>query len=282
MRNFAYIQPDSIADAALAAAEEGAVLKAGGVDLLDLMKSDIVRPRALVNLLSLKNASVMRGISRQPDGLHIGALTTLGHVASHPEVPPVLAQAAGSAATPQIRNVATVGGNIAQRPRCWYLRSATFPCARKGGNTCYAQEGENKYHALFDNDECTVVSGSSLGAPLLALDATVVTTQRKIPIAAFFVPTTADITKEHVLVPGEIILEVVVPTAALAWKNAYREAVERESSDWALVSAAVTMVFDGRRVQSSRLVLGAVAAVPYRVPAAEAALQGQALTPATG
>jgi xanthine dehydrogenase YagS FAD-binding subunit len=193
----------------------------------------------------------------------------------------VLAHAAGSAATPQIRNVATVGGNIAQRPRCWYFRSATFPCARKGGNTCYTQKGESKYHALFDNGECAVVSGSSLSAPLVALDATVVTTKRRIPIEKFFVPTTVDITKEHVLEPGEIITEIVVPAAAKGWKNAYREAAERESQDWSLVSAAVTLQMEGGTVKAARVVLGAVAAVPYRVPAAEAALVGKKINEAS-
>jgi xanthine dehydrogenase YagS FAD-binding subunit len=192
----------------------------------------------------------------------------------------VLTGAAGAAATPQIRNVATVGGNIAQRPRCWYFRSNTFPCARKEGSTCYAQKGENKYHAIFDNSDCAVVSATSLGVPLVALDAVVVTTKRKIPIEQFFVPTTTDITKEHVLEEGEIITEVLVPASAKAWKNAFREATERDSQDWSLINAAVTLELDGGTVKSARVALGAVAAVPYRVPAAEAALVGKKITEA--
>jgi xanthine dehydrogenase YagS FAD-binding subunit len=279
MRNFAYVLPESIEQAQQAAREKGALLKAGGIDLLDLMKADIIQPQKLVNLLTVKS-SALREISRKEDGLHIGALATLAELALHPEVPAVLAHAAGSAANPQIRNVATVGGNIAQRPRCWYFRSSTFPCARKGGNTCYTQKGESKYHALFDNGECAVVTGSSLSAPLVALDATVVTTKRKIPIEKFFVPTTVDITKEHVLEPGEIITEIVVPAAARGWKNAFKDAGERDSQDWALVSAAVTLEMDGATVKSARVVLGAVAAVPFRVPAAEAALVGKKITEA--
>ena len=277
MRNFAYVLPESMEQAQKAAKEKGAVLKAGGIDLLDMMKADIVQPEKLVNLLSVKGPE-LRQITRKDDGLHIGALVTLAELAAHAEAPSVLAQAAGMAATPQVRNVATVGGNIAQRPRCWYFRSATFPCARKEGNTCYAQKGENKYHALFDNGDCAVVSASSLASPLVALDATVVTNQRKIAIEKFFVPTTTDITKEHVLEPGEIITEVVVPAAAKGWKNAYREAGERESQDWALVAAAVTLDMDGGTVKAARVVLGAVAAVPYRVPAAEQALVGKKIT----
>jgi xanthine dehydrogenase YagS FAD-binding subunit len=277
MRNFGYVLPDSLEQAQTAALEKGAILKAGGIDLLDLMKADIVQPQKLVNLLTVKGPT-LREISRKEDGLHIGALATMADLAAHPEAPAVLAEAAGHAATPQIRNVATVGGNIAQRPRCWYFRSNTFPCARKEGNTCYAQKGENKYHALFDNSDCAVVHGSSLGAPLVALDAVVVTTQRKIPIEKFFVPTTVDITKEHVLAPGAIITEIFIPAASKTWKNAYREAGERDSQDWALVSAAVTLEIEGGTVKSARVALGAVAAVPYRVPAAEAALVGKKIT----
>src|SRR3954463_6343296 len=279
MRNFAYVLPESIADAQKAVKEKGSVFKAGGIDLLDLMKADIVQPQRLVNLLTIKGPE-LRAITRKEDGLHIGALATLADLAAHAEAPAVLAHAAGSAATPQIRNVATVGGNIAQRPRCWYFRSATFPCARKGGNTCYTQKGENKYHALFDNGDCAVVHASSLAAPLVALDAMVVTTKRKIPIEKFFVPTTVDITREHVLEPGEIITEVVIPAAARAWKNAFQEAGERDSQDWSLVSAAVTMQVEGGTVKSARVVLGSVAAIPYRVAAAEAALVGKKVTEA--
>jgi xanthine dehydrogenase YagS FAD-binding subunit len=279
MRNFAYVMPDTIEQAQRAARGQGAILKAGGIDLLDLMKADVIQPQKLVSILNVKGPE-LRKIERKDDGLHIGALVTLADLAAFTDAPEVLAHAAGSAATPQIRNVATVGGNIAQRPRCWYFRSSTFPCARKGGNTCYSQKGENKYHALFDNGDCAVVQASSLAAPLVALDAVVVTTQRKIPIEKFFVPTTVDITKEHVLTEGEIITEVLVPASSKAWRNAFREAAERDSSDWSLVTAAVTLEMNGSAVKSARVVLGAVAAVPYRVPAAEAALAGKPITEA--
>jgi xanthine dehydrogenase YagS FAD-binding subunit len=279
MHNFAYVLPQSLAEAQLAAKEKGAVFKAGGIDLLDLMKGDIIRPEKLVNLLTVKGPA-LREISRKEDGLHIGALVTLADLAAHKEAPPALAEAAGAAATPQIRNVATVGGNIAQRPRCWYFRSNTFPCARKEGNTCFAQKGENKYHAIFDNSECAVVHASSLAVPFLALDATVVTTKRKIPFEKFFVPTTTDITREHVLEEGEIITEVVVPAASKGWKTAFREATERDSQDWSLINAAVVLDLDGGTVKAARVALGAVAAVPYRVAAAEAALVGKKITEA--
>jgi xanthine dehydrogenase YagS FAD-binding subunit len=221
MRNFAYVLPDSIEQASQQASLKGAVLKAGGIDLLDLMKGDIIAPERLVNLSSVKHPG-LREIALKDDGLHIGALVTLAQLAAAKDVPAVLAEAAGKAATPQIRNMATVGGNLAQRVRCWWFRSSTFPCARKEGNQCFAQKGENKYHAVFDNSDCAAVAPSSLSSPLVVLDATVVTTKRRLPIEQFFVPTTVDITKEHVLEPGEIITEVVIPKSALALANAYR------------------------------------------------------------
>jgi xanthine dehydrogenase YagS FAD-binding subunit len=272
MRNFAYVLPESIEQASQQAALKGAVLKAGGIDLLDLMKGDIIAPERLVNLSTVKNPG-LREIALKDDGLHIGALVTLTQLAGAKDVPAVLAEAAGKAATPQIRNVATVGGNLAQRVRCWWFRSSTFPCARKDGNQCYAQKGENKYHAVFDNGDCAAVAPSSLSSPLVVLDATVVTTKRKLPIEQFFVPTTADITKEHVLEPGEIITEVVVPKSS--WKNAYREAGERESQDWQLVSASVALDLNGTTVRGARVALGAVAVVPYRAKAVEDALKGK-------
>ena len=272
MRNFAYVLPESIEQASQQAALKGAVLKAGGIDLLDLMKGDIIAPERLVNLSTVKLPG-LREIALKDDGLHIGALVTLTQLAGAKDVPAVLAEAAGKAATPQIRNVATVGGNLAQRVRCWWFRSSTFPCARKEGNQCYAQKGENKYHAVFDNSDCAAVAPSSLSSPLVVLDATVVTTKRKLPIEQFFVPTTADITKEHVLEPGEIITEVVVPKSS--WKNAYREAGERESQDWQLVSASVALDLNGTMVRAARVALGAVAVVPYRAKAVEDALKGK-------
>jgi xanthine dehydrogenase YagS FAD-binding subunit len=274
MRSFSYVLPDTLEQASEQAALKGAVLKAGGIDLLDMMKGDLIAPERLVNLSSVKNPA-LREIAVKDDGVHVGALVTLTQVAEHKAVPAVVAEAAGKAATPQIRNMATVGGNLAQRVRCWWFRSNTFPCARKEGSQCYAQKGENKYHAVFDNGECAAVAPSSLAPPLVVLDAVVVTNKRRIPIEQFFVPTTKDITKEHVLEPGEIITEVVIPKANSGWKNAYREAGERESQDWQLLSASVALDLNGSTVNAARVALGAVAVVPYRVQDVENALKGK-------
>jgi xanthine dehydrogenase YagS FAD-binding subunit len=274
MRSFSYVLPDTLEQASEQASLKGAILKAGGIDVLDLLKGDLIAPERLVNLSHIKNPA-MREIALKDDGVHVGALVTLAQVAENKAVPAVVAEAAGKAATPQIRNVATVGGNLAQRVRCWWFRSATFPCARKEGNQCYAQNGENKYHAVFDNSECAAVAPSSLSSPLVVLDAVVVTNKRRIPIEQFFVPTTKDITKEHVLEPGEIITEVVIPKATSGWKNAYREAGERESQDWQLLSASVALDLSGSTVNAARVALGAVAVVPYRLQDVENALKGK-------
>ena len=279
MRSFSYVLPDTIEQASEQAKLKGAVLKAGGIDLLDLMKGDIIAPERLINLSNIKSPGI-REIALKDDGLHVGALVTLTQLADAKGVPAVLAEAAGKAATPQIRNMATVGGNLAQRVRCWWFRSATFPCARKEGNQCFAQKGENKYHAVFDNSECAAVGPSSLASPLVVLDAVVVTSKRRIPIEQFFVPTTTDITKEHVLEPGEIITEVVIPKANSGWKNAYREAGERESQDWQLLSASVALEMNGGNVSAARVALGAVAVVPYRVQDVENALKGKPINAA--
>ena len=276
MKSFAYVLPETIEQASTQAMMKGAVLKAGGVDLLDLMKGNIIAPDRLVNLAHVK-VPAMREIALKDDGLHIGALVTLAQLAEFKGVPAVLAEASGKAATPQIRNMATVGGNLAQRVRCWWFRSATFPCARKEGNQCFAQKGENKYHAVFDNSECAAVAPSSLAPPLVVLDAKVVTTKRTLGIEQFFVPTTVDITKEHVLEPGEIITHVIVPKQTSGWKNAYREAGERESQDWQLLSASVALDLSGQQVRAARIALGAVAVVPYRVQAVEEALKGKTI-----
>jgi xanthine dehydrogenase YagS FAD-binding subunit len=280
MRSFSYVLPDTLEQASEQAKLKGTVLKAGGIDLLDLMKGNIISPERLVNLSTIKTPGI-REINLKDDGLHVGALVTLSQLSEFKSGPAVLTEAAGKAATPQIRNVATVGGNLAQRVRCWWFRSASFPCARKEGDQCFAQKGENKYHAIFDNADCAAVGPSSLSSPLVVLDAVVVTTKRRIPIEQFFVPTTLDITREHVLEPGEIITEVVIPKANAGWKNAYREAGERESQDWQLLSASVALDLNGQTVNAARVALGAVAVVPYRAQAVEAALKGKIVNAST-
>jgi xanthine dehydrogenase YagS FAD-binding subunit len=204
---------------------------------------------------------------------------TLAALIDHADTPAVLKQAAEKAATPQIRNAATVGGNLAQRPRCWYFRSPAFLCRKKGGETCYSQNGDNRYHAVFDHDECAIVHPSNLAPALLALDAKVVTNARTLPVAELFALPTVDVARENVLAPGELIREVVIPPGRTG--GAYRDARERGSFDWALVSAAAYVELERGVVKAARLAMGGVSPVPRRAAEAEAALVGRQLTAAS-
>jgi xanthine dehydrogenase YagS FAD-binding subunit len=180
MNKFAFVDCVTV-DEALGQLGGGATIKAGGIDLIDLMKDEIVSPPKLVNI---RNISSLRGITVTQDGLHLGPLSTLTEISSHPEIQKsysALADAAGHAATPQVRNMATLGGNIMQRPRCWYFRSTDFDCKKKNGasDDCHAHTGENQYHAIMNNDVCAMVHPSSTAVPLLAMNAQVELTSRR-------------------------------------------------------------------------------------------------------
>jgi xanthine dehydrogenase YagS FAD-binding subunit len=208
-------------------------------------------------------------------GLHIGPLVTLATLAADPTVQRgyrALAEAAGHAATPQIRNMATVGGNLLQRPRCWYFRSEAH-CKKKGGTLCYAQEGENAYHAIAGNSICAIVQPSATGCALLALDATLEITgeagARLQPLETFFVAPEQDVRREHSLGPREVITGIRVPRVK-GRSSAYFKQGEKESFDWPLAEVAVVLDRGGLgRVQAARIVLGAFAPRPHRARAAE-------------
>src|SRR5579859_5526811 len=180
MNKFAFVDCVTV-DEALGQLGDGATIKAGGIDLLDLMKDDIVAPSKLVNI---RNVSSLRGISADKNGLHLGPLATLSEIAAHPDIQKsytALADAAGHAATPQVRNMATLGGNIMQRPRCWYFRSSDFDCKKKNGasDDCHAHTGENQYHAIMNNSTCAMVHPSSTAEPLLAMNSLVELTSKR-------------------------------------------------------------------------------------------------------
>ncbi len=254
---------------------------AGGQDLHTTMKAYITTPVRVVNL---KTISGLNGIAPAADGgLRIGALVTLTQLIADPAVAkgyPGLAEAAHAVATPQIRNLGTVGGNLGQRPRCWYFRLDGVQCLKKGGTECYAKPGENKYHAIFDTDgPCVIVHPSDLAPMLTALGATVVVTgpggRRTIPVAKFFhLPADGDVRTETVLADGDVITEITLPPAA--GRSAYLKFKERESLDFAMSSVA-GVVSPGK----VSLVLGGVAPVPWRCEAAEAFLAGKTLDEAT-
>ena len=258
---------------------------AGGQDLLTTMKDYTSRPTRLVNLKSIPG---MNRITIGARGLSIGALVTLTQLEEHEGVRksyPGLAEAAHSIASPQIRNLGTVGGNLCQRPRCWYFRLEEVNCFKKGGSECYAASGENKYNAIIAGGPSYIVHPSDLAPMLLALGATVTVAgaagKRVIPLDKFFtLPSEGNIRRENVLKNDDIITEIFVPASGLAARSTYLKFKERDSLDFALASAAVALrLAPNRTVRDARIVLGGVAPIPWRVPAAERFLIGKTLTP---
>jgi xanthine dehydrogenase YagS FAD-binding subunit len=257
---------------------------AGGQDLLTTMKEYITRPTRVVNLKSIRGLN--RVESDGNGGLRIGALVTLNQLAEDANVRrtfPGLAEAAHSIGTPQIRNLGTVGGNLCQRPRCWYFRLEDVVCLKKGGSECYAATGENKYHAIFGGGPSYIVHPSDLAPMLVALGASVNVTggdgTRTIPLDKFFtLPSDGNLRRENVLKNHEIITDVVVPASKFAANSTYLKFKERDSMDFAMsaVAAAVTLGPD-KTVSEARIVLGGVAPIPWRVPKAEAALVGKTM-----
>jgi xanthine dehydrogenase YagS FAD-binding subunit len=242
----------------------------GGQDLLTTMKSYITRPPRVVNL---KTIGGMGGMSVDAAGFHIGALVTLSDLVENPWVAksiPGLVDAVHSIATPQIRNLGTVGGNLGQRPRCWYFRLENTKCLKRGGDTCFAKEGENKYHAIFDTDgPCVMTHPSDLAPMLTALGATVSFTgpngANSVPILHFFVsPTAETVRTENVLPPGSVITGVTIPNSPMLARSVYIKFKERESLDFAMASVAAAVELNGDgTVKQSRVTLGGVAPIPW-------------------
>ena len=269
--------------AAVKGADTGPFLLAGGQDLLTSMKEGIVQPSRVVNLKSVPGLGKIEDLGAK--GLRIGALATIDDLSEHAAVKsrfPGLAEAAKAVASPQIRNLGTVGGNLCQRPRCWYFRLEHVVCLKKGGDTCYSASGENKYNSIFGEGPSYIVHPSDLAPMLVALGATVTIYgakgERTIELEKFFtMPGQGDIKRENILAADEIVTRVDVPASAFAQKSSYLKFRERPSLDFAMSSAAVALAVgaDGR-IADARVVLGAVAPIPWRVPKAEAALKGQA------
>ena len=279
---FSYARPRNLREALQLLSAPGARVHAGGTDLLGCLRDGVFGADTLVSLSGLPD---LRGIRRAPDGgVVIGAMTTLSQVAAHPEIAegyPALAQAAAAAASPQLRNQGTIGGNICQRPRCWYFRG-DFHCARKGGEKCFAVEGENQFHCIFGGDVCFIVHPSDTAPALVALDAIVRITgpngSRSVPAERFFVLPETDYTRENVLTSGEIVTEVVLPPQARGTRGTYRKVRARGSWDFALAGAAVVATVSEGRVDRARIVLSGAAPSPWRVPEAERVIVGQRLT----
>jgi xanthine dehydrogenase YagS FAD-binding subunit len=289
MRAFDYVSPDKKEQiAGLLGSTWGEVeILAGGTDLLSLMKDEITAPRRLVNI---KGIQELHGVSAGPDVVQIGALTTLAEIAGNRDVQslyPVLAAAAGEAASPQIRNLATLGGNLCQRPRCWYFRTGHGLLAMGADGKSLVKEGDNRYHAILGNDgPAYFVSPSTVAPVLIAYGATVRILgprgSRDLALEKFFVIPKSEREREHNLQPNEIVTAVVLPGKKTEGLRAgHYEVRQKEAFDWPYATAAVALVMVGSTVKSARVVMGHVAPVPWVSPEAAKALVGKAITPAT-
>jgi len=293
MKAFAWVSPTTINEAvemlksapAADDVDDAARPLAGGQDILTTMKEYITRPVRIVNLKNIRGLDRIESDGK--GGLKIGALVTLTQLEEHPLVRksfPGLAEAAHSIATPQIRNLGTVGGNLCQRPRCWYYRLEEVICLKKGGSECYAAKGENKYNAILGGGPSYIVHPSDLAPMLVALGASVAVTgaegKRVIALDKFFtLPSEGNIRRENVLKNDEIIMSIQVPASTFAAHSTYLKFKERESMDFAISSVAATVELGANKsVRQARIVLGGVAPIPWRASKAESYLAGKALS----
>ena len=282
MQRFAYLQPQTPAAAAAALAENAnALLKAGGVDVLDLLKERIVSPTLIVDISQIPELRTVT-VDAENGTLRMGTLTTFAQIATHAEVQknwPALIHVASGAATPQVRTMATIGGNLCQRPRCWYFRQEEYLCRKRGGTRCFAQEGDNRYHAIFAHQTCASVHPSAAAIPLLAYEATLHVLdkdgkERAIPLREFFLTPEQDVQREHILKRDEVLTTITVPRLPQRTGSAYMNLKHKQSFDWPLVEAAAVLHLDHGQVRDARVVLGSVAPVPIRSTATEQVLIG--------
>jgi xanthine dehydrogenase YagS FAD-binding subunit len=274
----------STVDDAVDRAAGGAAVLAGGTTLVDLMKLDVLTPGQVVDI----NALPLRGIAAGRDGLRIGALERMSDVAAHRDVAsgyPVIARALAQSASPQIRNMASIGGNLLQRTRCGYFRDVHTPCNRREpGTGCPAQDGENRGHAVLGTSaSCVATHPSDLAVALVALDASVRlhgrTGDRLVRLADFYRLPGDTPQLETQLQQGELVTEVVVPALDFATRSTYVKVRDRSSYEFALASAAVALDVRARRIRDARVAVGGVGTVPWRLPAVETALRGRPLVP---
>jgi xanthine dehydrogenase YagS FAD-binding subunit len=284
VRPFAFTRPNSI-DEVLSLLERPNEVKkngsrplAGGTDLLTLMKADLYAPERLIDIKRL--AELDNRIEEEPSGLTVGALTTLAQLEEDPRVRaryPALAQAAALAATPQLRHMATIGGNLLQRPRCWYFRNPRIPCWLKGGDDCPARVGQNQLHALFDVSPCVAVHPSDPATALVALDGSVhlrgPAGVRELSVAELFASPTHERRTETVIQSDELIVSLRIPTRP-GGQSTYLKAMDRKVWAFALAGVAAAIEMDGDRIVTARVVLSGVAPIPWRSTAAENILTG--------
>jgi xanthine dehydrogenase YagS FAD-binding subunit len=284
LQPFAYVRPNSTDEALRHLAAEGARVHAGGTDLLGCLRDGVYTAQKVV---SLSGCDDLRGISVGNDGsVRIGALAKVADVAGSPilrERYPVLVQAAAAVASPQLRNQGTLGGNLCQRPRCWYFRGH-FHCLRKGGTTCYALAGENQYHCVLGGSRCYIVHPSDTAPALMSLNASVRIHggrgARTLSIEDFYVPPATDVERETVLEQGEIVSDIMVPAPPSGLRSTYRKVRGRGAWDFALAGVAVALTMDGSTVRDARIVLSGAAPIPWRSTECEGAIRGTRLAAA--
>jgi len=282
MRNFVHIDAPDLATAIRLLSDPKTEALAGGTDLLGELKRRIRSPERLLNLKTIREG---RKISPDNEALRIGALSSLSQLEDHPfaaEHLPILSQAVSLVATPQLRNMGTLGGNLSQHPRCWYYRNPLFPCWLKGGEECFAVNGENKHHAILGAEICHAVHPSDLAPALIALDATIQIQgpdgNRSIPLEELYRNPGKDRRVMTILMPNELITEVFIPNPAKGSQGLYLKAMERRAWSFALVSVAAQASFEGGRIADMRLVLGGVSPIPWRARESEKILRGQRLS----
>ncbi len=280
--NFNYVRVKSLREAVKASQGGGTHILAGGTDLLGCLRDRVFSADRLV---SISRLSSLKGISRTPEGgLRVGGLTTITEVAESPVIKeffPGLARAASEVASPALRNRGTLGGNLCQKPRCWYYRGE-FHCLRKGGDTCYALGGENHFHGIFGTaGQCCIVHPSDTAPVLVALGASLRVAgpkgNRLVQAEKFFVLPEEDAHKETVLGKGEIVTEALIPKPSHGLRTSYRKVRGRQAWDFAIAGVVLALVFRGDRVERGRVVLSGAAPIPWRSKAAEQAVSGRKL-----
>jgi xanthine dehydrogenase YagS FAD-binding subunit len=284
MNSFEYANPTTLQEAVglLGARWGQADILAGGTDLLSLMKDHLHEPKRVVNIKGIKE---LEGISKNADGIRIGAFVTIDELAKNADVKAAfqsLSDAAAGVPSPQIRHMGTVGGDLCQRPRCFYYRQGLGLLGMQNGKSLIP-EGDNRYHSIFGEGPAYFVSASSLGPALVALNARVKLVSakgpREVPVAKFFVVPKDETSREIALQPNEILTEIIVPNATV--KTSTYEVRQKEALDWPLAAAAVALEMNGTSVKSAKVVLGHVAPTPIDSAAAAKALVGKTITPAT-
>ena len=284
MTDFEFVKPKTFKEAEnILLKETGSAMPySGGTDLLGLIKNHVIKPKKLVDLKSLEN---MDAINHKPgEGLWLGSLVKIVEIAENEKIKslfPILSEAANEVASPQLRNMGTIGGNLCQRPRCFYFRE-DFDCIRKGGSTCYAYDGNNKYHCIVGGGPCYIVHPSDMAVALLALDAKAVIyskgEMKDVPISEFFVLPDEDFMQENILKPGEFITGVVIPETHPEAKSSYIKIKERGAWDFAIVSVGAVIESNGNKIKKGRIALGGLAPKPWMDENINKTLIGMELT----